>query len=549
MFRNHPKGLYILALANTGERFGYYTVVSVLLFYLQSKFGFSNVAATQLIGGFMAFVYLMPLFGGWLADRWSFSKCVSLGLIVMGAGYLVISLPTAVRSTQALTVMVVGMVLVGLGTGLFKSNLQVMIGDLYNAPEFAGQRDAAFSIFYMAINLGAMFAPSMASLMNKLALDHAHFAYNGQLANYCNVYLNGDTSVAEPIMQIASEYGMNAADVAQFAADYTTALSTGYGYSFAVAFVSVVVSYGIYLFGRGTYRHIVTAKKSAQTKAQAAEAEADVLTSEQTRSRIKALFFVFGVVIFFWMVFMQNSATLTKFAEVCTEPNPGGWTRIGFNIWALLLVAVGVYAGFEVVQSRRRRPRFIAAAVLCAVVAYIIYYYMTTPNPLTDVQPQDYQQFNGFFIVALTPFSLAFFGWLARRGHEPSAPRKIGYGMIVAAVAYAVMTIGSVGIVGTTASVSSNWLISTYFLLTIAELLLSPMGISFVSKVAPPKYKGAMMGCWFVSTAIGNYLIFIPMLLWGKAPVWAVWTILMSLCLLSAAVIFSMMKKLEAVTR
>ena len=143
---------------------------------------------------------------------------------------------------------------------------------------------------------------------------------------------------------------------------------------------------------------------------------------------------------------------------------------------------------------------------------------------------------------------MALFSWLASRGKEPSAPRKIGYGMIVAGMAYLVMVFASLSLTGTNGSESPNWLISTYLLLTFAELLLSPMGISFVSKVAPPKYKGSMMGGWFAATAVGNYLVSIPMLMWGKVPVAIIWAILIAICLLSAAFIFSIMKKLEAAT-
>ena len=143
---------------------------------------------------------------------------------------------------------------------------------------------------------------------------------------------------------------------------------------------------------------------------------------------------------------------------------------------------------------------------------------------------------------------MAFFGWLASKGKEPSAPRKIGYGMLMAGCAYVVMVFASLHLVGTNGDVSPNWLIWTYLLLTLAELLLSPMGISFVSKVAPPKLKGSMMGGWFAATAVGNYLVSIPMLLWGKIPVWTVWMILIGLCLTSAIFIFSIMKKLEAAT-
>ena len=261
-----------------------------------------------------------------------------------------------------------------------------------------------------------------------------------------------------------------------------------------------------------------------------------------------ALLLVFAVVIFFWMVFHQNGATLTEFAKSCTSPEAGGWTRIGFNVWALSAIAVGGYALFSLFQSESLAGRIISLLILAAVAGALTYFYNSTPDPLTGIQPQQYQQFNPFYVVALTPVSLAIFGWLAKRKKEPSAPRKIGYGMLLAAVAYVLMLVGSLSVVGTSGSVSPNWLISTYLLLTFAELLLSPMGISFVSKVAPPKLKGSMMGGWFAATAIGNYLVSIPMALWGKIPTFMVWGILVVICLISAGFIFSIMKKLEAAT-
>ena len=248
------------------------------------------------------------------------------------------------------------------------------------------------------------------------------------------------------------------------------------------------------------------------------------------------------------MVFSQNGASLTEFAKSCTSPEATGFTRIGFNVWALASIAIGVYALFNLFQSKSSKGKIISAVILAAVAGALVYFYSTTPDPLTGIQPQQFQQFNPFYVVALTPVSLAVFGWLAKRNAEPSAPRKIGYGMILAAATYAIMMCGSFSIVGTSGAVSPNWLISTYLMLTFAELLLSPMGISFVSKVAPPKLKGSMMGGWFAATAVGNYLVSIPMILWGKIPVWLLWAILAVICLISAAFIFSIMKKLEAAT-
>ena len=580
MFKNQPAGLYVLALANTGERFGYYTMLAIFLFFIQAKFGFDATWTGQIFSIFLALVYFMPLVGGWLADKWSFSKCVTTGIAVMFVGYALMSAPTPVRSNTSMMVLFAALLLISAGTGLFKGNLQVMVGDLYNNSRYGDRRDAAFSIFYMAINLGSMFAPMAAVGLKNIGLTAAGFnAENPMAATVCNWCLDTDTFSKMPtdpellrkMTEFAEQNGMahggdlpafltqylqNFAaqcsapfdSLASFSTDYITAFSTGCSYAFALACISLVVSFAIYFFGRRTYAHILTDKKSPAAADKAAENPVKELTPEQTKQRVVALLLVFAVVIFFWMVFHQNGQTLTEFAKSCTAPDASGWTRIGFNIWALASIAAGVYCFFGLIQSTTAKGRVISAILLAVCGGIIAYIYSSTPATVSGIDPALYQQFNPFYVVALTPFSMAIFAWLAKRGKEPSAPRKIGYGMVMAAAAYGVMVIGSLSLVGTNGAVSPNWLISTYLLLTFAELLLSPMGISFVSKVAPPKLKGSMMGGWFAATAIGNYLVSIPMALWGRIPVWLVWTILIVICLLSATFIFSIMKKLEAAT-
>ncbi|MDE6645565.1 MAG: peptide MFS transporter [Muribaculaceae bacterium] len=544
MFKNQPSGLYVLALANTGERFGYYTMLAIFLLFLQAKFGFDSTVSGQIYAIFLALVYFMPLLGGFVADKWSFSKCVVTGIFVMFFGYLVMAIPTPIRETSSLLILFGALTLIAIGTGLFKGNLQVMVGDLYNSPQYASQRDNAFSLFYMAINLGSMVAPFAATKMVDIALSKASFSYSADLPALCNAYLENGSG-AEAIQQAASAANMAVNNVGEFATQYLEALTNGYSLGFSVACFSLVVSFLIYMLGRRTYAHIVGNKKEGGNAA--AVAAGPELTPAQTKQRVVALMLVFSVVIFFWMVFHQNGATLTEFAKSCTSPEATGWIRIGFNVGALLTIAAGVWALFVAFQSKGT-SRVVSLIVLAAAAVGVFFFYQYTPDAVTGIQPQQYQQFNPFYVVALTPVSLALFGWLARKKKEPSAPRKIGYGMVMAGVAYGVMVIGSLSLVGTSGAVSPNWLISTYLLLTFAELLLSPMGISFVSKVAPPKLKGAMMGGWFAATAIGNYLVSIPMLLWGKIPTWSVWAILIVICLISAGFIFAVMKKLEAAT-
>lgn len=549
MFKNQPKGLYVLALANTGERFGYYTMLAVFLLFLQAKFGFDSTVSGQIYAGFLACVYFMPMIGGWVADKWSFSKCVVTGIAVMFIGYLVMAIPTDIRSTASLWILLGALLLISVGTGLFKGNLQVMVGDLYNDPRYSDRRDSAFSLFYMAINIGSLFAPMMATVMTNISLHAGGFEYVAELPALCNSFLDsGGADVAAKISTLCeANHMVIPSDIAVFSQNYLTSLTTGYSYAFGVACFSLVISYCIYFFGRSTYSSVLKGKKSENGQNEDTM-EGPKLSAAQTKSRIIALLLVFAVVIFFWMVFHQNGATLTEFAKSCTSPEAWGATRIGFNVWALLTIIIGVYAIFSLFQSKSTRGKIISGVLVAGSIVGLFFFYQGTPDPVNGIQPQQYQQFNPFYVVALTPVSLGIFSWLANRKKEPSAPRKIGYGMIVAALAYVLMLIGSLSITGTSAAVSPNWLISTYLLLTFAELLLSPMGISFVSKVAPPKFKGVMMGCWFGATAVGNYLVSIPMLLWGEIPLWLLWSILIAICTLSALFIFSIMKKLEAAT-
>ena len=558
MFKNQPKGLFALALANTGERFGYYTMLAIFLLFIQAKFGFDAAVATQIYSIFLAGVYFMPLFGGMLADRIGFGRCVTLGIAVMFLGYLCLAIPTG-ADTMGKIMMFGALALIAIGTGLFKGNLQVMVGNLYDDPKYADKRDSAFSLFYMAINIGAMFAPSMAKAVTNFFLGKSGLFYDANIPAIAHQILDGNMENADKLTALmGSMSGASGMDVTQFSGMYIENLSTAYNYGFGVACISLIVSVLIYFSCRSWFRHAdVNAKQLAKTTVGSAAKPAEPeLSKEQTKSRITALMLVFAVVIFFWMAFHQNGATLTIFARDYTSHDVSGLTRIGFNIWSLALIAVSIYTLFNIFQSESRKGRIISGIATAVLWGGAYALYAGMPDPV-KIQPSDFQQFNPFFVVALTPVSLAIFGVLARKGKEPSAPRKIGMGMLVAAIGFLIMTMGSMGLaspkeLGGAVSdtlVSPNWLISTYLVLTFAELLLSPMGISFVSKVAPPKYKGAMMGCWFAATAIGNYLVSIPGLLWDKIPLWGVWSVLIALCLVSAVFIFSIMKKLESATR
>ena len=553
MFKGQPKGLFALALANTGERFGYYTMLAIFMLFLQAKFGFGGAVASTIYAIFLAAVYFMPVLGGILADKIGYGKCVVTGVVVMFAGYACLSIPTAANAL-GIALMIGALLLISVGTGLFKGNLQVMVGNLYDDPKYSARRDSAFSLFYMAINIGAMFAPSAATAITNRFLAKAGLIYKADIPALAHQLLAGTITPenTDKLTALAGQMpGYSAPDLTTFSQYYIDHLSSSYNMGFAVACISLIVSMAIYFGFRAWFKHADVNAKQAK----ASNAPVQELTPKQEKDRITALIMVFAVVIFFWMAFHQNGQSLTWFARDYTQPIATGWSRIGFNIWALALIAVSIYTLFGIFQSEGTKAKIINGAITAALWCGAFAIYRGLPSPL-DIQPQLFQQFNPFFVVALTPVSMAIFSALASKGKEPSAPRKIALGMLVAAGGYLIMILASVGqpspasIQGTVSPdpVIPQWLMGTYLTLTFAELLLSPMGISFVSKVAPPKVKGLMMGLWFAATAVGNYLSSIPGLLWEKVPLWANWALLMGLCLIAAAMMFAMLKKIEAAT-
>ena len=562
MFKGQHKGLYALALANTGERFGYYTMLAIFMLFLQAKFGWGGAAASQVYSIFLAAVYFMPVVGGWLADKIGYGKCVVTGIAVMFAGYLCLSIPTAANGL-GVALMIGALALIAVGTGLFKGNLQVLVGNLYDDPKYSAKRDSAFSLFYMAINIGAMFAPAAATAITNKFLGKAGLIYKADIPALAHQFLGGTITPenTEKLTSLASQMpdaSIASMDLAGFSQYYIDHLSSAYNMGFAVACLSLIASIAIYFGCRNWFKHAdVNAKQAAASATPVKE-----LTKEQEKSRITALILVFAVVIFFWMAFHQNGQSLTWFARDYTQSFAEGWTRIGFNIWALALIAASVYTLFATFQSEKNSSKIICGVVTAALWFGAYGIYKGLDNPL-EIFPQLFQQFNPFFVVALTPVSMAIFSALAGKkdakhpnGSEPSAPVKIGLGMFVAAIGYLVMIIASRGqaspaeLAGTVSPdpVVPTWLMGTYLILTFAELLLSPMGISFVTKVAPPRLKGLMMGLWFASTAVGNYLSSIPGLLWDAVPLWANWAILMALCIIAGVIMFSMMKKINAAT-
>lgn len=511
MFKKHPKGLVAAALANMGERFGFYTMMAILVLFLQAKFGLSGTHAGLIYSIFYFSIYILAFVGGVIADKTRNYKGIILtGIIIMSLGYVAIAIPTPTpvpNKTLFLIISCLGLFVIALGNGFFKGNLQALVGQMYDDERYSKLRDSGFSIFYMFINVGALFAPLMAIGMRNGWLQHFGYKYNSGLPELCHQYLDGTiTSEAmAKLYTLATEVsGKTITDIGTFVNDYLNVFTQGFHYAFAISVGAMIVSLLIYVSNKKKFP-IPKAKQKATNQNETSTIQMD---AKEVKQRLYALFAVFGVVIFFWFSFHQNGLTLTYFAKDYTDLS-------GFSI----------NLGFVNIQGA-----------------------------------EIFQAINPLFIVLLTPIIMGVFGWLRARNLEPSTPKKIAIGMLIAASAYFVMTLGSLGLplkselnamggLADADKVTPFLLIVTYLILTIAELFISPLGISFVSKVAPPHLQGIMQGGWLGATAIGNQLLFIGAVFYDSVPLWLTWSVFVAVCLISMTTMFFMLKWLEKVAK
>ncbi|MDR3227777.1 MAG: peptide MFS transporter [Prevotellaceae bacterium] len=607
MFKNHPKGLIVAFFTNMGERFGFYTMMAILVLFLQAKFGLSESVAGDYYSWFYFAIYALALIGGIVADKTKKYKTVILfGQIIMFAGYAVIAVPG-----MSLNMTLVGLVIIALGNGFFKGNLQAVVGQLYDNPQYSKQRDNAFMLFYMGINIGAFFAPFIASGIRDWWLEVHGFLHDGSLPSLCHQMINhtlGDTTQLQALANSVIISGQPVVDLKAFAQNYIDVFSRGYNWAFAIAAGAMIVSLLVYLifnkllpskskeeiasmikekteskkqvnllqyvvptvlFGLTTFTFYIIGEllgvKEINYKTGLAVglfvafvSYMFLISTKEERPRINALCIVFFVVIFFWMSFHQNGLTLTLFARDYTVKEVGEFTFLFFNLKSILCV-IATIGGAVLALSSKNTKRRIVGTVLVLIFGALSYYLTTTYGEKNPISPETFQSFNPLFIVALTPLVMGLFTYLGKRDKDPSTPRKIGLGMIIAAIGFIIVLVASLNLVsphllGGAATPDSSrvypyWLMSSYLVLTIAELCLSPMGLSFVSKVAPSRFQGLMQGGWLLATAVGNKFLFVGSLMWGRIDLYLLWGIFVICCLLSAAFIFLIIKRLEKATK
>lgn len=519
MFKEHPKGLLGAALSNMGERFGFYIMMAILTLFISAKFGLSETTTGYVYSAFYASIYLLALVGGLIADKTkNYKGTILIGLVMMAVGYLIIAIPTPTPVPNMglyLALTCFGLLVIAFGNGLFKGNLQAIVGQMYDNKQYSDKRDAGFQIFYMFINIGGFFAPWIAIGVRNWWLKVNNLLYNAALPELCHEYIrNADNMPAEAITRL-NDYATAAyievpasIDLTAFANEYLNVFNVGFQYAFMAAIGAMAISLVIYLSNRNKFpdpalKGIATSEGGEHTISK----EEVQMSIQEIRQRIYALFAVFGVVIFFWLSFHQNGYSLTYFARD--------------------------YVNLDVIDFDLGFTQIKGAEIFQAV--------------------------NPFFVVTLTPLLMWLFGSLKKKGKEPSTPMKIAIGMGIASLAYVFLMIFSLTLPAKSelATMSATeisamqvtpWvMIGLYFILTVAELFISPLGISFVSKVAPPHLQGLMQGFWLAATAIGNALLFIGGILYTSVPIWACWLVFVGATAASMIVMLSMVKWLERV--
>jgi len=392
--KGQPKGLIAAALANMGERFGFYIMMAILTLFISAKFGLNETTAGYIYSGFYASIYLLALVGGIIADKTrNYKGTIMWGLVVMSLGYLIIAIPTPTPVSSLplyLTLTCVGLLVIAFGNGLFKGNLQALVGQMYDNKEFSAKRESGFQIFYMFINIGGFFAPFVAIGVRNWWLKVNNFDYNAKLPELCHEYLaKGEHMAGEGLANLTSYANsayldgtpVSAAGLHDFCNGYLDVFNRGFHYALIAAIVIVLVSLVIYLSNK---RRFPDPSKKAAAGGVKASAEEITMSAQEIRQRIYALFAVFGVVIFFWVSFHQNGYSLTYFARDYVN-----------------LDVININLGFTTIKGA-----------------------------------EIFQSVNPFFVVTLTPLIMWFFGWLRKRNIEVSTPMKIAIGMGIAATAY-----------------------------------------------------------------------------------------------------------------
>ena len=559
MFKNHPKGLPVLFFTEMWERFGFYLMLGIFVLYMTDQnpdktgLGIDSAQAADIYGTYLALVYLTPFVGGLLADRvLGYRRSIFIGGVLMGLGYLGLAVPIGQGGSMTILWASLGLIIVG--NGFFKPNISALVGNLYDTDRFRPHKDAGFSIFYMGVNIGAFVCNFVAAyLRNKFDWGYAFAAAGVGMFIGLVWFAFGQKHVKE-------------ADVLRPVEEGDMPTGKILGMVFIPAFIFGAI--GWFLPGALGMESFIGSQSNDAFLFACVPVTFYYISlwasaPKKEKGPIGALLSIMGVVIVFWAVFHQNGTALTIWARDYTDRE-------------MPAAAVEVSDALGMVERVDLEPREIVVTDSHGVPTLDPAGEKITklgPDPYFDNMPEEewptepvkegsehgglnlistelFQSINPFWIVVLTPAVVAVFAWLRRRKIEPSTPAKISLGLFITGLSTLVMVLAVFAGGNGAEKISGYWLVTTYLVVTVGELCLSPMGLSLVSKLSPPRITALMMGGWFLSTAIGNKLSGLLAGLWGTYDDKSTFFLInFAACVVAAGAIFAMLPRLKQVMR
>jgi POT family proton-dependent oligopeptide transporter len=526
----HPKGLYVLFFTEMWERFGYYLMLGIFSLYMidgwnNGGMGFDSGKKSDIYGTYLGLVYLTPFIGGLIADRiLGYRRSIIIGGLMMAAGYFCLSIHSTTTFYLALLFII-------LGNGFFKPNISTLVGNLYSNDSMKHMKDTGYNIFYMGINVGAFICNFVAAYMRiNYGWGHAFAAAGVGMLIGVLIFILGTkhvkhVDVVKPLregdMSTGKILGMTVVPMFIFGILGYLIPGNLLGTDTNDAFIFgclPVISFFIYL----------------AFKAEAKESRA-----------IKALLAVFTCVILFFAIFHQNGDALTVWAEdhtdrkmpdaIATAANEVGMAQVVVNNETVALDDAAFTAQIDEKRAIEKAMPAVSKEELKARADFgkeidqlekSHKYFATLPGDQIPAQGSDmklystelFQSINPFWVVLLTPVLVGIFGMMRKKGKEPSTPTKIAIGLVITALSSLVMVGAVMATNDMTGKASAWWLMASYGVITIGELCLSPMGLSLVSKLSPPRITALMMGGFFLAISVGNKMSGMLSSLWEKFP-------------------------------
>jgi proton-dependent oligopeptide transporter, POT family len=492
----HPRALYILFFTEMWERFGFYLILGILFLYLTDTTGhggrgFDSSMGVDIVGSYVALLYLTPFIGGLIADRYlGYAKSIFFGGSFMALGYFLLAIP------GSNTLLYLSLLCIIIGNGFFKPNISTLLGNVYNKEELRPKKDTAYNIFYMGINIGAFVCNFVAAyLRNSYTWGYAFAAA-------------GVGMVLGLIWFAAGLKHVKHADIIKPVQKEDMPLSKIFSYVFVPALIAGGIGWVIpgNLIGSDSNDAFIFACVpiiifyfSLWYRAKGFD-----------KKRISTLLILFGVSIIFWNIYNQNSTALTIWAQTYTDREAPKAIQPILKPFSFLEIVNTAPTDVPIVDDKFKAQSSSDGNVLTHKGTDLYFQNLQKnkyPPPGQDlklISTEIYQSINPFWIIVLTPVIVGLFGWLRARGREPSTPGKFAWGTIIAGLSSLVMVAACLSTDIYHNKVSSMWIFSSYAVFTISELFMSPVGLSLVSKVAPRRLTALMMGGWFITTSLGG---------------------------------------------